>query len=141
MNYIWPIALVIISNLVYHITAKSSPSELNPFAGLTITYSVGAVTSLILYFLLNKKADILTEFSHLNWAPFALGVAIVGLEAGYLYAYKNGWAVGSAQIVQSSILAVALIVVGALLFRERITWNKIIGIIICLIGLVFINLK
>ena len=32
-------------------------------------------------------------------------------------------------------------IVGALVYREPITWNKIVGIVICLVGLVFINIK
>ncbi len=40
-NYVWPIALVIISNVVYQICAKSVPKEMNPFASLTVTYVVG----------------------------------------------------------------------------------------------------
>ena len=31
--------------------------------------------------------------------------------------------------------------VGYFLYHENLTWNKILGVIICLIGLVFINLK
>ena len=34
-----------------------------------------------------------------------------------------------------------LIAVGALLFHEAVTWNKIVGIAICVVGLVFVNLK
>ena len=36
-------------------------------------------------------------------------------------------------------LAIALIIVGAVLYHETITANKIIGIVICLIGLYFIK--
>ena len=42
-------------------------------------------------------------------------------------------------IVQSAFLAIALIIVGAILYHETITANKIIGIVICLIGLYFIK--
>ena len=68
-----------------------------------------------------------------------LGVSVVGLEVGFIYAYKNGWAVSAASLVQSAFLAVALIIVGAVLYREAIKANKVIGIVICLIGLYFIN--
>lgn len=47
----------------------------------------------------------------------------------------------AAQIVQSAILAVILIFVGYLLYKEAITWNKIVGILICLAGLGLINMK
>ena len=39
MNYIWPLALVIASNVMYQVCAKSVPGELNPFVSLTVTYS------------------------------------------------------------------------------------------------------
>ena len=64
---------------------------------------------------------------------------IVPLEVGFIYAYKNGWAVSTASIVQSAFLSVALIIVGALLYHETITASKVIGILICLVGLYFIN--
>lgn len=139
MNYIWPIALVVLANTVYQVCAKSVPDAMNPLASLTITYAVGAVFSLALYLLLNRGGNLLREYSRVNWAPFVLGIAIVGLEVGFIYAYKAGWTVSTASIVQSAFLAVALIAVGFLLYREAITWNKVVGIVICLIGLAFIN--
>lgn len=139
MAYVWPIMLVVFSNIVYQISAKSVPDTINPLASLTVTYLVGAAISAVLYFILKKEADLFREFTHLNWASFALGLAVVGLEVGFIYAYKAGWTVSTASIVQSAFLAVALIFVGWLLFKESITWNKVIGIVICLIGLVFIN--
>ena len=66
---------------------------------------------------------------------------LVGLEVGFIYAYKAGWAVSTAQIVQSAILAVALLFVGFFLYREPLHWNKIVGVVICLAGLFVINLK
>ena len=47
----------------------------------------------------------------------------------------------TAQIVQSAFLAIVLIVIGYFCFREQITWNKIVGIVICLAGLAVINIK
>jgi drug/metabolite transporter (DMT)-like permease len=139
--YIWPIALVVLSNTFYQICAKSVPDGMNPLASLTVTYLVGAAVSCALYFLLNRNASLLREFRLLNWAPFVLGIAIVGLEVGFIYAFRAGWQVSMAQIVSSAILAVILIFVGYLLYHEAITWNKIVGIIVCLAGLVLINFK
>ena len=139
--YIWPIALVVLSNVVYQICAKSAPEGMNPFASLTITYLVGAAASAVLYFVLNQGGNLIKEYGKLNWAPFILGIVIVGLEAGWLYAYKAGWQVSTGFIVQSSFLAVILIFVGYSLYHEALTWNKLVGVAICLVGLVFINLK
>ena len=141
LSYVWPIALVIISNVVYQICAKSVPKEMNPFASLTVTYVVGAIASAILFFILGKNGNLIKEYSKLNWAPFVLGIVIVGLETGWIYAYKAGWQVSTGFIVQSAVLAVMLLVVGYFLYHEAFTWNKVVGVVICLIGLVFINYK
>lgn len=142
-SYIWPLALVVICNVFYQICAKSVPDTIDPFASLTITYLVGAVISLILYFALsnNTSTSLVNEYKHLNWAPFVLGIVVVGLEAGYIYAFKAGWQVSMAQIVQASFLAVILIFVGYFLYKESLTWNKLCGIAVCLIGLGLINMK
>ena len=138
-SYIWPIVLVIFSNTVYQICCKSTPDGINPFASLSVTYLVGAAASLILYFILGKEPNLLREYRQINWTPIVLGIVIVGLEVGYIYAFKAGWPVSTASIVQSSFLAIILIAVGALFYHEVISWSKIIGVIICLIGLFFIN--
>ena len=140
-HYVWPIALVVLSNVMYQICAKSVPNEMNPFASLTVTYLVGAVASGVMFFAFNKDANLLKEYSNVNWAPFVLGIVIVGLEVGWIYAYKSGWQVSTGFIVQSAFLAVLLLFVGFLLYHEALTWNKIVGVFICLIGLAFINFK
>ncbi len=139
LTYAWPISLVIVSNICYHICTKSLSDQMNPLASLTVTYAVGAAVSALLYYLLNKDADLLREYSHIGWSPFVLGVVIVGLEVGYLYAYRAGWQVSAAAIVQSAFLGIALLLVGYFLYKEALTFNKIIGILICLVGLYFVN--
>jgi drug/metabolite transporter (DMT)-like permease len=140
-SYIWPMALLVLSNTVYQICAKSVPDGADPMAVLTGTYAVGAVASAALYFALNRGGDLVREYGKLNWAPFVLGIVIVGLEAGWIYAYKAGWPVSTAFIVQSSVLAAALLLVGYWLYQEPLAWNKIVGVVICLIGLVVINYR
>ena len=139
VSMVWPIALVVLSNIVYQICAKSIPKEMNTMASMTVTYLVGAVCSAVVFFLTSKENNLLQELRKLNFAPFFLGVSVVGLEVGFIYAYKNGWAVSTASIVQSAFLPLALIFVGAILYHETITANKLIGTVICLVGLYFIN--
>lgn len=138
-NLYWPILLTVGSNVVYHICTKSTPANLDPLASLLITYTVGSIFSLALYFCTAENANFVRELSNLNWCPFVLGLVIVGLEAGNIYMYKAGWNMNTGFIVQSVMLATALIVFGYLLYGESITANKIIGILICIVGLYFIN--
>ncbi|MCQ2403380.1 MAG: EamA family transporter [Lentisphaeria bacterium] len=140
-NYIWPIGLVVLSNVLYQICAKSVPTTMAPLASLTVTYAVSTVVCAVLYFILRENGSLFQEYGKLNWAVLLFGVVIVGLEVGWIYAYKAGWPVSTATIVQSAFLAAALIVVGRMLYKEPLSWSKIVGILFCLVGLLFINRK
>ena len=139
MNMYIPIAIIVVSNIFYHVCSKSVPEGLNPFASLTVTYLVGAAFSAVLYFVLNRGGNIFAEYKNINWTTWVLGLAIVGLEAGSIYMYKTGWNISTGQLVHSSILAVCLIVIGVIFFREHLSATKIAGIAVCMVGLFLIN--
>ena len=139
MGYVWPIALVVVSNILYQLCVKSVPKDMDTMASMTVTYTVGAICSAIIYFMINRNGNLLGEYAKMNIAPALLGVSVVGLEVGFIYAYKAGWPVSTASIVQSAFLAVALIFVGGLVYKEPVTFNKIFGAAVCLVGLYFIN--
>ena len=132
---IWPLALVVFSNTLYQICAKSVPGKASPFAALTVTYLVGALVTAVLHFALRPGENFFRQIGEMNWAPYVLGLVIVGLEVGWIYAYKAGWQVSTGSIVQNAFLAVLLVFVGALLYKEPVSWNKLLGIGICLAGL------
>ena len=135
----WPILLVVVADIAYQICAKSIPPTIHPLASLSVTYAVGALVSVTLYFLLNRGGNLVREYAHLNWTAFALGVALVGLEFGSIYIYKVGWAVSTGPLVKNICVMVAMVLLGALVYREAITPTKLLGIIICLIGVSLIN--
>ena len=64
MSMIWPIALVIFSNIIYQICAKGVPKNMDVMASMTITYLVGAVCSAIMYFVMNKNGNLLQQTGH-----------------------------------------------------------------------------
>lgn len=139
MSMYWPIALLVFSNVFYHICTKSVPEQLSPYAMMTGTYLIGAVVSLALYFTLSTEKNLLIEVGRMNWTMFMLGFSIVGLEVGAIYMYKVGWNISVGNLVQSTILTVVLIVIGVLIYKETITASQIFGIVLCAAGLFFIN--
>ena len=140
MAYLWPLLLVVTSNTVYHICAKSLPERVDPLASLTVTYLIGAIFSGVLYFAANRgSADLLKEYSGMNWAPYVLGLAVVGLEAGSMHAYKAGWPVSAFQVSSAAAIATILVFIGYLVYHEAITVNKLVGLALCLVGLFFLN--
>ncbi|MDD6312949.1 MAG: hypothetical protein PUB08_05760, partial [Firmicutes bacterium] len=72
-NMLWPVLIVVGANTVYHISAKSTPSDINSFASLSVSYLVAAVCSLILYFMTAPNKNIVSELGKANWTAYALG--------------------------------------------------------------------
>ena len=140
-SYIWPLALIVLSNVIYQICTKSVPENLNTFASLVVTYAIATVSSLVLFLILGKNTSLFGELGKINIASILLGFSVVGLETGFFYAYKAGWPISTLQIVQAAILAIILIFVGFFAYKENMAWNKLVGIIVCLIGLALINMK
>ena len=76
-SMIWPIALVVGVNVFYHITTKSTPEGVNAFASLAITYGVGAVLSIVMFYLTGARG-LAGELGKTNWTAWVLGIAVVG---------------------------------------------------------------
>ncbi len=138
-NMIWPLILIVGSNCFYNICTKSMPGSANAFGALTVTYLVGAVLSAILFVAGVKPANVSGELAKVNWTSLVLGVAIVGLEVGYVFLYRNGWKIGSGALTANICLAVALLVIGFLFYKETVSLRQIIGILACSVGLFLIN--
>lgn len=139
-NLIWPILIVILSNTFYNICMKSMPSDVNPFGALMVTYLIAAVISAIIFAYMVGPSNVLFEISKINLTSIILAIAIVGLEVGYVFVYRAGWSVSTASVVANIGLACVLVGVGYLLYKENVSINQILGIIVCMFGLVLINL-
>lgn len=137
---LYPILIIIGSNILYNVCTKSTPSEVNAFAALSVTYLIAAIVCFVTFVITAKGRNIFTEFGKTNWTTFVLGVVIVGLELGYILAYRNGWAMNTVSVTANIALAVALIIVAAVFYKETITLKQIAGIVLCGGGLVLINL-
>ncbi len=116
------------------------PGDVNPFGALMVTYFVAALISAIIFIFMVGPSNVLVELSKINWTSIILAIAIVGLEVGYVFVYRTGWAVSTASVVANIGLACVLLVVGFLLYWENVSIKQIIGIFVCMFGLVLINI-
>ena len=135
----WPIGLLVFSNVFYQVCSKGMPKGLHPLAATSLTYLVGAVIAFVIYLIINPKGHFFGEFRQLNWAPFILGFAIVGLEAGAMYMYRAGWNISTGALVHSTIASIVLVVLGVLAYHEVLSLSKLTGIVLCLVGLILVN--
>lgn len=137
-NMLWPVLVVVGANTIYNISTKSTPANVNAFASLAMTYVMAALSSVVLFFLTSDSKNLLAELAKTNWTAYALGIAIIGLEFGYICIYRAGWKIGVASLVANISLACVLLVVGYFFYKEVITLKQLIGMGVCAIGLMLI---
>ena len=137
--YVFPIVLIVVSNIVYNVCQKSTPQNVNPFSAMLVTYLTAAILMVIAAQFYKTDKGFLQSFNDLNWTSIALGVTIVGLELGYLFAYRVGWNISVGSLVANIFLAIMLIPIGILFFNEGFELNQIIGVVFCMVGLILIN--
>ncbi len=139
--YIFSIIIIVVSNIMYNICSKSIPGKANPFSSLIITYLTAAIISIVAFKFYKHDKGFFQSFEDLNWASIVLGISIVGLEFGYVMAYRVGWNISMGSLVANILLALMLIPIGILFFKEGFGINKVLGIVLCIIGLIFMNKK
>ena len=94
--------------------------------------------SALMFFVTSESKNIMAELSKLNWTSLLLGIAIVALEFGYICIYRTGLKISVATLITNISLAVVLMAVGVLFYRESISLKQIIGILVSAIGLILI---
>ncbi len=135
-----PIVLIVCSNLFYNIAAKATPAGANAFASLVVTYLAAAFCALLMMRLQSGSFSI-DNFKGVNWTAILLTGSIIGLEIGYILAYRAGWNISICSLIANITLAVLLVIVGVLFYRENVRPVQIGGLMLCLGGLMLINLK
>jgi len=137
-SMIWPVLVVVCANTLYNITAKATPETINPFASLCITYAVAMVCAAAAFFVSAPGKNLFAAMKEANWATFALGIAVVGLEIGFISLYRSGWKISIGQLVCSIALTCVLLAVGLVCYREALSLRQMIGMVVCAAGLFLI---
>ncbi len=141
MIYYAPLFLIILSSTLYHFTQKATPTDVHPLLALVITYGVAALVCLAMLPLFPIKTSLSESLRKVNWASFVLALAITGIEVGFLLAYRAGWKISMAALITNTSVALLLIPVGVLGYAEKLSINQAAGIVLCIAGLILINLK
>jgi len=139
--FYFSLSLAICSSALYHFSAKSTPSNANFAVSLLVTYAVAFGVTLFGSFFFPMQNGIMAEVKQLNWASFMLAVAIVGIEFGFLLVYRSGWKLGIAAVLVNVVASLILVPVAIFFFKDHISWVNILGILVCLAGLVMLNWK
>ena len=134
-----PVLIVVAANVTYDISSKSIPEGLNAYAGITITYSVLAILNFLIFRIMNPGLSIIAEWAQINWAVVLFALTSIGLESGYIFLYRAGWNLSLGGMVCNTLLAVCMLSVGRFLFGETVSPRQLLGVALCVTGLIIIN--
>jgi drug/metabolite transporter (DMT)-like permease len=135
------IALAISSSMVYHMLLKVTPEGVHPVLSLTVTYATAALVCGALLLFVPPEVGVADAIKQLNWASYVLALALVGLEMGFLLAYRGGWRLGIAAVVVTVTVAVLAVPIGVLVFKEKTSLVNVAGVLVAVIGLAMMNAK
>jgi uncharacterized membrane protein len=133
-----PFALAVGGSLLYHLSQKSIPKDMNPLFATIIAYLVGIVLCTICAFIYPSNKSFVNSVKESNWAVFAVGAAIVGIELGILLAYRAGWRISVAAVATNAAVTAMLIPIGILIFKEQLSVRNVIGVLLCIAGLILV---
>lgn len=137
--FIAPLLLNVLGNTIYNVAGKGTPEKVNSFASLSLSYMVGMVLCVILFFVTNPGGNILTAVSKANWASYVLGVTIVFIDLALILLYRVGWDVSIGSLIANIGVSLMSVVVGVACFGEAMTVVKGGGIVVCILGLYVVN--
>ena len=141
MMFYASMGLTIAAGLLYHFASKSIPKTVNPILSIIVTYLMAIALSLIILPFYPAKTPIVESGKQLNWASFAVGIAIVGIEIGFLLAYRAGWNISLGAVTSNVAIMIILVPAGALIFKEHLSVVNMIGLLFCILGLILVTLK
>ena len=136
-----PLALIIGSVVLYQVSTKLLPKGLNHWHALMIFYALALLTTLLLSLTDRSARSPFEALAKLNWAVPLVAVSIIGIELGWILVFRAGAGLSLTGLIVNVAVAVIVIPIGLLFFKEQISLVNLIGMVLCLIGLVLISQK
>jgi drug/metabolite transporter (DMT)-like permease len=137
--YILSMVILVLSATVYQLAAKFVPAGLSSWHVFTTVYLIGGLLCITAGFLDTSKQTFWEALRGSNWAVIVLGFAVVGIETGYLLAFRAGWKLSITGVFSNVAAATLMLPVGVLLLKERLSLVNVIGLILAVVGLILVT--
>lgn len=133
------LSLAIVSTVGYHVVIKLTPGNVNPLLSLAATYALVTALCAAGALWVPDGVPLKEAARQVNWTALGLAVVIVGLDLGFLMLYRTGFEVSLGQILTQAGAALGLVLLGVIVFRERIGLVQVAGIVLCVAGIWLIS--
>ena len=125
-----PIGLIIASQVGYQLAQRAMPAGANPFAAIAVAYVLGIAACVALAPLVGRPIGIADAGLVRHWPIWALAASVVGIELGYLLAYRAGWTLATTTGVGYSATIVLVALIGAAYFSEALSARRAAGLVL-----------
>jgi uncharacterized membrane protein len=136
-----PLALTVGGMLVYHLSQKSVPKEMNPYLAIVIAYGCGIVLCIVSALIYPGRGKFFESARDTNWAVIGLGAGAAAIEIGFLLAYRAGWRISVAAVASNVAAAIVLVPVGIVFYKDQLSTRNVVGLVLSILGLVLIMKK
>ena len=133
MNWrIISLPLIVIGVLLYHVSQKSIPKYINPLVAFAAAYGIAFLICTAILFANGEIKSGIELIQRRDWIPIIfLGLSLLPVELGFLYAYRTGWKISTTSITTGPFISISLALIGALWYKEELSVTNIIGIVLC----------
>ena len=127
-----PIGLIIASQVGYQLAQRAMPASANPFTVIAIAYLLGIIACAVLAPEVGRPIGLVDARLLKHWPIWALAVSVVGIELGYLLAYRAGWALATTTGMGYTATMVLVAVIGAICFSEGMSARRAAGLVLAI---------
>ncbi len=140
-NNFLPLLLSVSGGVLYHLSQKMIPRAINPYWAVILAYLAGIAMCLAASWMNPAGSSMMTSIRATDWSVLGLGAGAVMIEIGFVLAYRAGWQISLASVSVNVAIAIILIPLGLVFFRESLTRANLAGLALCLTGLVLLTWK
>ena len=143
MNWrIISLPLIVMGVLLYHLSQKSIPKNVNPLIAFAAAYAIAFIICFVILFISGEIKTGVELIRNQDWIPIVLlGLSLLPVELGFLYAYRTGWKISTTSITTGPFISISLALIGTLWYKEELTLTNMIGIALCVVGVICANSK
>jgi drug/metabolite transporter (DMT)-like permease len=106
----------------------------NPFIVIAIAYFIGIIACALLAPGAGKPIGLADMALLRHWPIWVLAGSVVGIEVGYLLAYRAGWSLATTTGITYTATMVLLAIIGAACFSEDISPRRAAGVVLAIGG-------
>ena len=139
LSYIAPAVLMIATRVPYMIIQKVTPENVDPFLSACLCYAVCLAVAIFMFFITCRGQTIREAFRDLNWTAPVLGLCLVCMDVSALLMFRAGWDLSVGSVLLYVLLAIVLVAVGAIFYHEKLTRKRLLGVALCIFGVVMIS--